>query len=105
MPQEGGQGRSHTANCSVCLDARAWPRDDLEQPHEGPLKITSWSCHVTRATMRYGGLPVTLPAMADDSKGALGGEGWVCTPVPATELGRRLIKSVSHLTMLVWGDL
>lgn len=55
--------------------------------------------------MRYGGLPVTLPAMADDSKGALGGEGWVRTPVPATELGRRLIKSVSHLTMLVWGDL
>lgn len=102
---EGDQGRSHTANCPVCPDARAWPQDDLEQPHEGPVKITSCSCHGHRATMRYGGLPVTLPAMADDSKGALGGEGWVRTPVAGTELGLRLIKSVSHLTTLVWGDL
>lgn len=62
------------------------------------MKMTSRACHGHRATRSCGGPSAALPATADYSNGDL-------HAVPATKPGCWLIKSVSPVPMLVWGDL
>lgn len=67
---DGPRGRPRPASHSLaCPDARAWPRVTWPQPRGHAVKITSWSCHGYRTMTRYGGLPVTLSAVAGYGRG------------------------------------
>lgn len=71
---EGDQGQSCTASPVWFAQILGLsPRLTWQQPGGDPAKMTSWSCHGHRARRRYGGQPVTLPAVAAYSTGTPGG--------------------------------